>query len=76
VPEHLQGRVGSVYMIGMIGGMLVGVPIGGVLARHWGITAPMWFGFVGSAILVVLLWRTLGQIAHDTEPEPEPVSDR
>lgn len=26
---------------------------------------PLWFGFIGSAILVVLLWRTLLQIAHD-----------
>jgi MFS family permease len=66
VPEELQGRVGSVYMIGVIGGMLVGTPIGGVLARHWGITAPFWFGFVGSAVLVALLWRSFGNIVHDT----------
>ena len=71
VPEELQGRVSSVYMIGMVGGMLVGTPIGGVLARHWGITAPMWFGFVGSAVLVLLMWRTLGHIVHDTEPAAE-----
>ncbi len=64
VPEQLQGRVGSVYMIGTFGGMLVGTPLGGLLARQWGITAPMWFGFVGSAILVALLWRSFGQIVH------------
>jgi predicted MFS family arabinose efflux permease len=53
-------------MIGVIGGMLVGTPIGGILARHWGITAPFWFGFVGSAILVAVLWRSFGNIVHDT----------
>ena len=72
VPTRLQGRVGSVYMIGTFGGMLVGTPLGGLLARHWGITAPMWFGFVGSAVLVVLLWRSFGHIVHaDAEAEVE-----
>jgi len=72
VPAHLQGRVGSVYTIGMIGGMLVGAPLGGLLARQWGLTAPMWFGFIGSAILVTVMWRTLGHIVHDTEPDAVP----
>jgi hypothetical protein len=30
---------------------VIGTPIGGVLARTFGITAPFWFGFVGSALL-------------------------
>ncbi len=64
VPDELQGRVASVYMIGSFVGMLVGTPIGGLAARWGGITAPFWFGFVGSALLVVVLWRQLGQIAH------------
>ena len=72
VPVELQGRVGSVYLIGVYGGMLVGAPIGGLLAREWGVAAPFWFGFVGSALLVVLLWRALAHVAHDPEPEPEP----
>lgn len=70
VPVDLQGRVGSVYMIGVYGGMLLGAPIGGTLARAHGITAPFWFGFVGSAVLVVVMWRALGHVAHDAEPEP------
>jgi MFS family permease len=65
VPDALQGRVGSVYMIGVVGGMLVGTPIGGALARGWGITAPFWFGFVGSAILVVAMWRQFSNIARE-----------
>jgi len=42
----------------------VGTPLGGVLARQLGITAPFWFGFVGSAILVAVLWRQFAHIAH------------
>ncbi len=74
VPVELQGRVGSVYLIGVYGGMLVGAPIGGLLAREWGVAAPFWFGFVGSALLVALLWRALAHVAHD--PEPGPDADR
>jgi hypothetical protein len=40
-----------------------------VLARHWGLAAPFWFGFVGSAVLVAVMWRGLGQVAH-VEPSP------
>ncbi len=72
VPDDLQGRVASVSMISSVVGLLVGTPLGGVLARHWGITSPFWFGFVGSALLLLLLWRELGHIAHAAEPEPQP----
>ena len=53
VPNELQGRVGSVNLIGIFGGLVVGAGIGGVLASHYGVTAPFWFAFVGSA---VFLW--------------------
>jgi predicted MFS family arabinose efflux permease len=69
VPVELQGRVGSVYMIGVYGGMLVGAPVGGLLARQWGLTAPFWFGFVGSAVLVVVMWRAFAHLADDASPE-------
>jgi len=67
VPNELMGRVGGVYRLAIVGGLVIGLPIGGVLASTFGITAPFWFGFVGSAILVVLLWGQFGYIAH-TEP--------
>lgn len=67
VPEEFQGRVGSVYMLGVVGGMVVGGIIGGLIARQWGIVAPFWFGFVGSAIILVLIWRELEHIAHADE---------
>jgi predicted MFS family arabinose efflux permease len=43
VPTELQGRVGSLYAIGVFGGILAGQAIGGVVARIWGVTAPFWF---------------------------------
>jgi MFS family permease len=67
VPGELLGRVTGVYTVGVIGGMVVGTPIGGLLARTFGITAPFWFGFIGSAILVVVLWREFSHIVHASE---------
>ncbi|MEP6817769.1 MAG: MFS transporter [Marmoricola sp.] len=67
VPSEVQGRVGSVYMLGVMGGMVVGAAIAGPLANQWGITAPFWFAFVGSALILVLIWRQLGHIAHADE---------
>lgn len=64
VPNELLGRVGGVYRVAIVGGMVVGVPIGGLLARTFGITAPFWFGFVGSALLVTVLWRQFDHIVH------------
>ena len=31
----------------------------------FGITAPFWFGFIGSAVLVAVLWREFTHIAHE-----------
>lgn len=67
VPSELQGRVGSVYMICVMGGMLVGSLLGGLIATTWGLTAPWWFAFVGSGVTLALVWRSLGQIAHADE---------
>ena len=64
VPDALQGRVTSVNTICVYGGLVVGSAVGGVLATHFGVTAPFWFAFAGSAVFVVLLWRSLTSIAH------------
>lgn len=68
VPMELQGRVGSVNLLGIFGGLVVGAGLGGVLAQRWGVTAPFWFAFVGSAVFVVAIWHQLRHIAHDEEP--------
>ena len=64
VPMELQGRVSSVYLIGVQGGIVVGSVVGGVIAGLWGVVAPFWFAFAGSGVLVVLLWRQFTAIAH------------
>lgn len=64
VPIELQGRVGSVYLLGVQGGLVAGSVVGGAIAGAWGVTAPLWFAFVGSAVLVVLIWPQLPSIAH------------
>jgi predicted MFS family arabinose efflux permease len=76
VPDAVLGRVGSVYRLAIVGGIVVGTPIGGLLAREYGITAPFWFGFVGSAILVIVLWRQFDNIAHagDVHHASEPAA--
>ena len=75
VPIALQGRVGSVNGIAAFGGMVVGAALGGVIARHWGITAPFWFAFVGSAVFVVVIWRQLRHLAHDDD-DADALTDR
>ena len=67
VPLHLQGRVSSVNTLGTYGGIVVGAALGGLLARSWGVTAPFWFAFAGSAVFVVLVWRSLSHIVHADE---------
>jgi MFS family permease len=74
-PLGLQGRVGSVYSMGLFGGILLGQLVGGLLARAWGVTAPFWFGFAGSAVVLALIWRQLAHIAHVGD-EAEEVAER
>jgi MFS family permease len=77
VPDALMGRVGSVYRIAIMGGIVIGTPIGGLLARAFGITAPFWFGFFGSAVLVAVLWREFAHIvAAGDEPPDETLEAR
>lgn len=81
VPMELQGRIASVNMVGVFGGLVIGQFIGGVLAQLFGLTAPWWFAFGGSAITLALVWRSISHIAAakpvlgsdqgpDLDPEP------
>lgn len=67
VPSALQGRVGSVNLVGSFGGLVIGSGFGGLLAQHGGVTAPFWFAFAGSAVFVVLIWGQLRHVAHADE---------
>ncbi len=63
-PTALQGRVGSVYMVAVVGGLVIGQALGGVIASRWGLTAPFWFAFVGAGLTLALVWRQLSYVAH------------
>jgi MFS family permease len=67
VPDAVLGRVTGIYRVAIVGGIVVGTPLGGLLARTFGITAPFWFGFAGSALLVAILWRQFEHIVHAGE---------
>jgi MFS family permease len=67
VPTEFQGRVSSVYLTGVVGGIVIGSALGGLVASVWGITAPFWFGFGGSAVILAVIWRSLLVIAHTDE---------
>ncbi len=64
VPDALLGRVTGVYRVAIVGGFVIGAPLGGLLAQTFGITAPFWFGFAGSALLVAILWPQFDKIVH------------
>jgi predicted MFS family arabinose efflux permease len=51
-------------MMGVQGGIVVGAAVGGIVARLWGVTGPFWFAFVGSALILAVIWRELTNIAH------------
>jgi predicted MFS family arabinose efflux permease len=63
VPLELQGRIASVNMVGVFGGLVIGQLLGGLIAQAWGLTAPWWFAFGGSAITLLLVWRSISHIA-------------
>ena len=67
VPDALLGRVTGVYRVAIVGGLVIGTPIGGLLASRFGLTAPFWFGFAGSALLVIVLWNQFDNIVHSSE---------
>ncbi len=44
VPDHLLGRVNSVYRVVGMGATPIGAALGGILARQFGLTTPYWLG--------------------------------
>jgi MFS family permease len=65
VPIELQGRIGSVYMMCLMGGLVIGSALGGSFAQVWGVTAPFWFAFVGSMLILAVIWPRLSLITHE-----------
>jgi predicted MFS family arabinose efflux permease len=69
VPEEFQGRVGSVYLLGVFGGIVLGQALGGLIASRWGVVAPFWFAFVGTGIILAVLWPQLGRVVPERSVE-------
>ncbi len=63
VPEHLFGRVNSVYRMLGWGGMPLGALLGGLLARQFGLAAPFWFGAIVLFAVAVVVWKYIGNDA-------------
>jgi predicted MFS family arabinose efflux permease len=57
-------------MMCVFGGIVVGNALGGLIAERWGLTAPMWFAFVGAGVTLALVWRQLSNIAHAEADDP------
>lgn len=75
VPQQYQGRVSSVYMMCVFGGLVAGQALGGLIAEWWGLVAPFWFAFVGAGLTLALVWRQLSRIAHaDADALPDTAS--
>jgi MFS family permease len=78
VPVEYQGRVSSVYQLGLQGGLVIGAGIGAVLAGTLGLTSVYWFGFAGSALILTVIWRRIANIAvlgaeeREERPDPSP----
>lgn len=62
-PDHLRGRVESVYRLIEYGGAAPGALLGGVLAAYYGLTAPFWFGVIVAAPLIPLTWALFSESA-------------
>ena len=67
VPPFLLGRVTSVYMISVFGTLALGGLLGGAIGQRWGVTGPFWFAFVGSAVILSVLWRSIAHVGHSAD---------
>jgi MFS family permease len=63
VPLDYQGRVSSVYQLSLQGGLVIGAGIGAAIAGAFGVAAVYWFGFLGSGLILAVIWRRIANIA-------------
>jgi MFS family permease len=75
VPLEYQGRVSSVYQLGLQSGLVIGAGVGAAVAASFGVTAVYWFAFVGSALILAGIWRRIANIAV-LGAEEQPAGER
>ncbi len=75
VPLDFQGRVSSVYQLALQGGLVIGAGVGALVAAGLGVTAVYWFGFIGSALILAIIWTRISKIAI-LAPEEPPAGER
>ncbi|WP_280265560.1 MFS transporter [Nocardia wallacei] len=61
VPDHLRGRVGSVYSLFDLGGAALGSLLGAVIAQAFGVVASFWLAATTMTCVAALAWRSLGR---------------
>lgn len=69
-PPEMMGRSASLNLFIIFGGNAIGALLGGVMAKHFGLAAPYWAGFVVAVIVAVSTWRVFNPAAmaqaHET----------
>ncbi len=63
-PEHLLGRVNSVYMLAVLAPLSVGALLGGALAEAFGVLSVFWYAGAGAALTTVWAWRGLAELGR------------
>jgi MFS family permease len=74
IPDHLLGRVNSVYRFLGWGSMPIGALAGGLLAGEFGLRAPFWVG--GTVLLLASLVIAPGLTTANVEAAQAEASDR
>jgi predicted MFS family arabinose efflux permease len=60
----LQGRIGSVYLVAVQGGITIGAALSGLISSIWGMASACWFAFAISTAVLAAIWRELRHIAE------------
>lgn len=63
IPDHLLGRVTSVYRMAALGALPLGALFGGFIARTFGLAAPYW---IGGITLIVMAFALLLIVSNQT----------
>lgn len=71
-PRDRMGRVMSVFYGAFNVGIILGNPVGGVVAARFGLASPLWFYAAACFIAAVMYLRTVRDPVRSTEDGPRP----